>query len=959
VLSLLLTAAAATALSPSLSIHDLEHQSWADNRGSEPPRIHRLIQTKNGYLWAATNVGLLQFDGLRFSDAPLAAGQRAPDIAFNLLAARDGAVWLARGARASRVDRGRVTDFKIHPVSRVTGLFEDSSGVIWIGTEKENETFVQSLSPATGEVRRFGAADGLPPGVLAFEPDGAAFWLGIEGAICRWIPGSPAACHPAAGSVWSLAPGAAGEVYGATPGSIYRVSAGALKPVPISLPRTIILNGRLLVDRDGVLWAASTGGLLRIRGGSVENFARKQGLSGETVNDIVEDAEGDIWVATNNGIDRFRSPRVIHLSTLHGLSGESVNAVKATRDGSVWVGTSGNGLDRIRGVVVTNYSPANSLPIKVVNALEEDAAGRLWVAGDSRDLAYFENGRFVRVPTPGAWQRTYALAADSRGGVWAAGSPALWRIADGAVHPVDTGQFIDIFRVFHSRDAAVWLGAFHTGVLTLSHPGAAVAGPLAGIGPNPRNICQDAAGAIWVGAGPTLSRIRGGKVTSWGAAQGLAAGDIYGMTVDRRGDLWIATNQAMLRVAISDLARSPDGEALPASFTRFDSEDGLRIKNTGLASPRVTTAADGRIWFIQRDGVGILDPELLRGNPVPPPVVIEQFSVDGVPLHDPAPRFRGRQLRIGYTGISLMAPERVSFRWRLEPASSVWTEAQGNRTVDFASLPPGNYRFRVTACNLDNVCNEAGAAVDFRVMPFFYQTVWFKLVLLAAGCACAWGAYKLRLRQVVSRLKLVAQERARITREIHDSLLQGFAGVVLQLDVASRQFTSDPAKSKARLDRAIDLADQSLGEARQMLLDMRLPMLEDRTLAEALAEVGENATRGASIAFHLRTRGDKKVLPYPEQALLFLIGREAITNAVNHAMPTHITVHIVSDDKQARLLVQDDGIGFDVEAAKRKAGHLGVQGMTERASVAGAELSIDTAPGKGSRIEVVVPRKKA
>jgi signal transduction histidine kinase len=244
-------------------------------------------------------------------------------------------------------------------------------------------------------------------------------------------------------------------------------------------------------------------------------------------------------------------------------------------------------------------------------------------------------------------------------------------------------------------------------------------------------------------------------------------------------------------------------------------------------------------------------------------------------------------------------------------------------------------------------------------MPFFYQTFWFKLVLLAAGCACVWGAYKLRLRQVVTRMKLVAQERARITREIHDSLLQGFAGVVLQLDVASRQFSSDPAKSKERLDRAIDQADRSLAEARQMLLNLRLPMLEDRTLAEALAEVGENATRATSIAFHLRTRGDKRVLPYSTQALLFLIGREAITNAVNHAKPTQITVHITSDDKRARLLVQDDGIGFDIEAAKRKAGHLGVQGMTERARDARAELRIDTAPGKGARIEVVVPRGKA
>jgi signal transduction histidine kinase len=215
------------------------------------------------------------------------------------------------------------------------------------------------------------------------------------------------------------------------------------------------------------------------------------------------------------------------------------------------------------------------------------------------------------------------------------------------------------------------------------------------------------------------------------------------------------------------------------------------------------------------------------------------------------------------------------------------------------------------------------------------------------------------MRRVDARYRLVVRERARLTREIHDSLLQGFAGVVFQLDAASRQFSSHPELSKERLDRALEQADQSLREARQMLLDMRLPILEGRTLAEALAEVGEKATSGRSTGFSLKCRGKEKPLPYPALAALFLIGREAIFNAVTHAQASRISVQIASTERECRLSVEDDGCGFDLDAARRKSGHLGVRGMAERARDAGARFEIDSRPGGGTRVEVVVPRKRS
>lgn len=961
VLLLCLAAGSAPALSPRLSIHQYHHAAWIEHAGQPLPAVESFAQGGDGYLWLLTTAGRLRFDGVRFSSWALpTAGQLPSARARRVVAGRDGAVWLETEAGLYRVHHGRVRHYAFDWArARIAALLDDASGAVWMAVESPEGTYVQTLAPDTGAIRRFGPADGLPERILAMEPDRGAFWLGLDNSLCRWIPGARATCYPVAGAVVSLAPDGPDAVYAATSSSIYRLSGGRVTAVVPVLPLSTIMR-RLLLDRDGVLWVGASGGLLRVHGGKVETFTRRDGLSGEFLHALLQDSEGDIWVATNNGIDRFRNPRVQHVTTLDGLSAEVTTAVKAARDGAVWVGTYGNGLNRIQDDKVTVFSTADGLPDKTIGAIEEDRAGRLWVAGGAA-IAFLDGARFVPIATPPSMLAVNALAADARGALWAAAG-ALWRISDGVAQSVPTGELNDIFRVFPTRAGALWLGLFAHGVRTLSAPGTVVSPPVAGLGPDsatPRHIGEDRSGAIWVSMGSTLNRIRNGKVTTWGPAQGLAAGEIYGATLDRNGNAWLATAAAVVRVPLADLDRSPDGDPQPARFTRYDENDGVRPAVRGaMSSPRITTAADGRIWFCERDGVGILDPDLLTGNPVAPPVVIEQLTADGVPLSDAEPRFRGRQLRITYTATSLMAPERVRFRYRLEPAAD-WIDAEGRREMTFVDLAPGSYRFRVTACNLDAVCNETGAAVDFRVMPLYYQTIWFKLSAALAVGGLIWGSFRLRMRRVDARYRLVAQERARLTREIHDSLLQGFAGVALQLHAASRQFSSHPDLSKERLDRALEQADQSLREARQMLLDMRLPILEGRSLAEAIGEVGGNATRGTSIAFHLKSRGKEKPLPYPAQAALFLIGREAIFNAVNHAQPGRINVQIVSTDRECRLSVQDDGIGFDLEAAKRKPGHLGVQGMAERARETGALFRIDTRPGCGARVEVVVPRKRS
>jgi signal transduction histidine kinase len=376
-----------------------------------------------------------------------------------------------------------------------------------------------------------------------------------------------------------------------------------------------------------------------------------------------------------------------------------------------------------------------------------------------------------------------------------------------------------------------------------------------------------------------------------------------------------------------------------------------------MTNPRLAHSRDGRIWVCTEDGVAVIDPARMKPNPVPPPVVIEQVIADGK-TYDPNLRvetaFRGHDLQIVYTGISLTAPERVRFRYRMEGLDSQWTDAGTRRNVSYINLPPRHYRFQVIACNSDGLWNNAGADFALRVDPYFYQTKWFALLCLTAIALAVWFAHQLKVRRVVSRLQLIAAERVRFGRELHDSLLQGFSGVVFLLEAAARQFDTAPGMAKQRLDRAIDQADRSLREAREMIVSMRIPALENSTLPDALRTTAAEMVFGMPVDFQFEIKGRPRQGPYNVEANLFLLAREALRNALKHASARRIRLELCYTPKELHLTIQDDGVGFEPEVAAAKAGHFGLHGMQERARLIRGTFRVNSAPGRGATIEVTV-----
>lgn len=966
---LLISVSSLSALDPRLSTPQYLHVSWTQEQGNALPEITALAQTADGYLWLGTHTGLVRFDGMRFVPLDTPSGEK-PDV-LSLLPSADGGLWIRTLNAITRLYRGRLVRYP-EADRWLAGLNHsislDHAGNLWL-VRFGNPSEVGELLPG-GELRIYRAKDGLPEPNIAtiFEDRGSHLWITTDHYLCRWSPGHPAACtrFPRV-DILNIPGQTAANLLTAEPSGAngFPFSDSQLELIDAGLSHAHMQLRCLTSDRDGGVWIGTLGqGLIRAAGGKLERFTRSNGLSSDDVRAVLEDREHDLWVATARGLDRLRDPQVLHLSTADGLSNNLVLSVEAAADGGMWVGTAA-GLNRTADGAVARSVAGSGFPNGMVLSLSEDASGGLW-AGTTGGFGYYSHGHFEEVRTEGGVPLldVFALARDPHGPLWLADrQQGLFTVRDSAAQrPSIPGLQMDgVYQLHFSRAGVLWIGYFHGGVAAVHggsvHRFTARDGLAEGA---VQAIAEDRSGAIWVGASQGLSRFLNGVWTTWGTRQGVPEGGICGIVEDQHGWLWFITQQGLSWLSRDRLSQSPRAPG-NLEFTPYGQSDGERLAGKPqMANPRCARSRDGRLWFGTDNGVAIVDPARIRTNLLPPPVAIEEMVVDGNPLDiaigSELP-FRGRHVHIRYTGLSLMVPERVRFRYMLEGYDRVWTDARDVRTVDYVNLPPRHYRFRVQACNNDGVWNLAGASLAFHIQPYFYQTTWFAALCSSVLALMVWAAYRTRVRELVMRYEAIASERARLTRELHDSLLQGFVAVVYQLEAAARQIVTAPEAGKQRLERAIEQADQALGEARRTMLAMRLPALESRTLPEALSRIAGSLVEGSEIRFHLDVKGRVRQLPYDVQANVFVIGREAIANAVNHARPTRILAGLAYSAKQVRLTVEDDGAGFDVGQGMAKEGHWGMTGMRERANQMGAAFSVSSSPGRGTKVELVVPSK--
>ena len=950
----------------------LYHTTWTIRDGA-PGDVQALAQTADGFLWIGSLSGLFRFDGVRFELYEPPPPDTLPSVGVSaLLPLPDGGLWVGyQFGGISLIRDGGIRSYGEpdgFPRGTVMNLVRDSSGVIWsAGTggvaRLENGRWHKlgpdeglSGAPVTGMLvdrggRIWAAADdgmfARPSGAPRFERVGPPRSSNVGFRDRNVIQEAPD------GTIWS-----ASKEFGlhklASPRAAPR--AGAAGP-RISDP------GFMLIQRSGTFWFnhTETPGIERFAADGRTSQRISQGLSGRTVEAWLEDREGNVWAGTSNGLDHFRRTKLTRVE----LPGPGTYYAIAPADsGGMWVGSNDGPVWRV-GARIEEFP---ELP-RLVDVAYRDPDGVVWI-GSPEGLWRSAGGGFDQVRLPEVTNiGIQAVTRDGAGNLW------ISIVRSGVYRRVG-----DRWEAFGGRDdlprepavvlstdesGRTWLGYTGNRVARLEGDSLRLYTSKDGLNVGIVLAIHVRGPRVWVGGDRGVALLTRGRVQAVTGRNGLQFRGTSGIVETPAGEVWLHGAVGITRIPAEEVRRAEADPKYAVDHERLDFRDGLDGTAAQIRpQPTVVAGTDGRLWFATTLGVAWLDPSAVPRNPSAPPVAIRRLAA-GASSWPAGPNLilpvRTRGVRIEYTALSLSIPDRVRFRYRLVGSETGWTDAGARREAFYTNLGPGTYRFQVAAANEDGVWNEEGAAVDFTIPPAITQTRWFLLVWVAALALLIWLAYLARVRQVAAGMRVRYQaglaERARIAHELHDTLLQGFTGITIQLRAIERLLAHRPSEGAAELKNVLASADTTLRHARHMIWDLRAVELEGHDLAGALETATRSAVADSGVELVFALRGEPRRLPVAVETTALRIGREAVLNAVKHAGPSVVPVAVEYGRRDLTVRVRDDGAGISPSAMDgRSAGeHLGITGMRDRAQRAGGILDIASAPGSGTIVSLVLP----
>ncbi len=909
----LLAAAINGAGSHAQSAIPLAHQSWSTEEGLPQASVHAILQSRDRFLWLATEGGAVRYDGVSFR-------------IYN-----------------------HASDPVIFPSNDVTSLAQDHAGNLWLGTadglvEDSDDTF-----------QRFAEADGLPASsILALSLDPGGHLLVQTEAGTAASDGHHFHPEDSAVNTRTLR-GPDGTNWSWTP---RLVRAGTSEwHVGQQLPG--VRAQALFIDRQGTGWIGTNRGLVTVSPGQ-PNATPIKDLGANSILSLLEDAEGDMWVGTEtSGLHALR-PRKFRQQP--GLEDEEISCGTTASDGSVWIGTREDGLRRIRVNSVDRPVTNDALTSPIILAIAAGHKSDLWV-GTPDGLNHIEStGRVTRFTSsdglPDDLIRSLLVAPD--GTVWVGTRRGLAHLVDGRIDAMTRAQGLgsDLIGTLFARDGEVWAGTL-TGVSVLTRSGIRNYGRPEGLTSNLiTSFATDPAGHLWVAtrdAGLFLfDRTHFIHLTTPNLPDKL-----FSLLTDPAGSLWLRSDRGILRVQTSSLLTCALTRQCQPAPSLFGTEDGLpSAELVPNGDPAAWPTPSGDLWFATRKGVAIASPAALPVNPLPPPVVIERFLVDSdeEPIHTSSPSIPSGHARytFDFAALSFVAPSKVLYQSRLEPFDSAWSPISPRRNASYTNLPPGLYTFRVRAANNDGVWNDIGASIHFRVLPPFYRRWWFILLVVLAFAALAVLLYRLRVKRLQRGFDAVLAERNRIAREIHDTLAQDFVGVSLQLDLVSRMLARDKTTEAAtQLQATRTYVKAGLEQARQSIWNLRADIAHDSLPTRITALVKQVAEDTPTLK--AKIGGAYRILPLSIEDEVVRIVGEAISNAQRHAQASAIRIDVNYAQDKLLVHIEDDGVGFHLPAGLAKPGHYGLRGMEERAATIHAQLTLTSAPGEGTRLDLRVP----
>jgi signal transduction histidine kinase/ligand-binding sensor domain-containing protein len=935
--------------------------SWNDADGRSLGAVYAIAQHQDGYLWLGTDTGLYRFDGSRFVAWDDLGDSSLPPAAVTAVSAgRDGSLWVgfADGAGVWRIRNGRASNvsLQVAPTGSVTDLVEDSKGVIW----------------AVADGVLYAAADNhfRPVDIPWPGPSGRVLqaaisregelWIATRWGVFRHLNSSNKFLIQAKGFIWGLSQDRSGTFWTTDITAGFR-QLGAPGP-PREAPQGA--GHRLLHDRRGNLWVATfSEGLWRVApeaqnvGSPYQRADLRTGLASDSIQSLLEDSDGNIWVGTTGGLHRLTP----HLLTPVNNIGFVVTIAPSDK-GRVWV-------CRTNGIVELSTNPSGWTDARTgsagpdIRSLYRDPHGTLWI-GATEGLFRWESKHLVLV-TPATPPLSAAeIVPDANGTIWVNDSIWLYKWESHALRPLERPASLAHARVtFTSSDSSgrLWVG-FSGGKIGSVDPTGAI--HLVDLPDNPTRIFytafEDDAQTVWFGSSEGIGRLLDGKAQLISVGQGLPEKRVWAITEDSAHRLWLTTDRGLVVVDESELQRAFDNSAYRVRYRFFDTSDGLAGASIGVI--RSARATDGALWFVRGGGLTIVDPhELDAVRPRTSPsikidtVVANDRRIGAVPS---APFPPGtRRLQINYTALNLNPRGNLRFRYRLDGVDTNWVDAGVRRGAFYTNLGPGRYQFRVEGLSTDGSWNAANASWAFSIEPAFYQTPWFYAFCSALAALGLWALWRFRMELVRRQFAAVLAERVRLSREIHDTLLQSLVGVMLQFDVIAKALGAEPSPVRDQIMRIRRQVEAHIREARESIRILRSPRLELRGLSKGLVRFATAATSEAGVQFESNVIGTPADLPPELESNLLRIGQEAVTNAVRHAHASHVRLELRFDQDSITLRVADDGCGFDAGAAAQSNSHYGITTMRERATQIGAGFRIVSSAGEGSLIEVIAPHQ--
>lgn len=833
-ISLLLLAFAALAPRPAASLEPGKRLTqyvldvWQEEQGLPQDTVQALLRGSDGYLWLGLQEGLARFDGVRFV---LFDRRNTPELKHNsilaLAEAPDGTLWAGTNGGGILLRRPDGTFGSIGPgeglaTTIVWSIAFDAAGDAWVGGDGNG---VQRFSGGRA-VGRIGTAEGLPLDqvrTLVFDRDGA-LWVGTTGkgvAVVRSgrVEAVWSEDDLGSGLVRSLAADPAGGVWaGTSGGGLTHLAGGLATPYRRKTGFPSDQIAAVHVDPAGTVWFGTWGaGVGRLRDGVAELIGTREGLSNDQVWALASDDEGSLWIGTwVGGLNRLRDGKFLTYTTQEGLTSSNVRSLVEGRDGSVWVATAGGGLNRLKDGKVDAWGPADGLPSDHVSALLEDRSGTLWVGTNLAGAARFKGGRFTPLgPAQGLPHHDVRCFLEDRSGnVWIGTiGGGLTRVApDGTLRVFTAADGLPGERVIalaEAPDGAIWIGSSGGGLTRMADGKFRAFTTKDGLSSDRvMSLRVDADGTVWAGtSGGGLNRVRDGKIASVTTREGLFNDLVQVILDDGRGSLWMTSNKGVFRVARAELEAVADGRAATLRSVAFGTSDGMRSASAaGGQQPAGFVAADGRLWFPTYRGIAVIDPERILSSGRNPRVAIEEVLVDGRPADPGQPLVLppgAERIQIHYTALTLLAPDRVRFRVRLDGLDSQPADVGRRRVAYYTNLPSGSFAFHVTATDAGGDWSDQEATLAFRKRPRAREAWWFRAAVVLLVAAAAWGGVRLRLSRLRSReaeLLVLVEQRTR-----------GISEEKARAEEARRRAEA----SRAEAERHREIAERATAEAEE------------------------------------------------------------------------------------------------------------------------------------------------